>query len=247
MFNPFSLAGKTVLVTGASSGIGRATALACAKMGAKLVVAGRDVERLQDTFAGLEGEGHQQVSAELTNADEVCRLVDACPQLNGLVLCAGTSTTLPMGFATRDKLDALFNINFFAPVELLRQLTKKKKIEKGSSVVMVASVGGVMSYAVGNGPYGTTKAALNSAMKYFALELAPKKIRVNAVNPGMTNTKLIHRGTISEEQLQADAEKYPLKRYGEPEDIANGIIYLLSDASSWVTGHSLVIDGGMSI
>ena len=112
---------------------------------------------------------------------------------------------------------------------------------------MVASVGGVMSYAVGNGSYGTTKAALNSAMKYFALELAPKKIRVNAVNPGMTNTKLIHRGTISEEQLQADAEKYPLKRYGEPEDIANGIIYLLSDASSWVTGHSLVIDGGLSI
>ena len=247
MTNPFSLAGKTVLVTGASSGIGQATAIACAQMGARLVITGRDVGRLQETLNRLVGENHMQIAAELTDDADVVELVEQCPSLNGLVLCAGRAMTLPLGFATRDKLDEMFDVNFFAPVELLRLLTKKKKLEKEASVVLVASIGGVMSYKVGNGVYGASKAALTSVMKFYALELAAKKIRVNSVNPGMTNTKLIHRGTISEDQLRADAEKYPLKRYGEPEDIANGIIYLLSDASAWVTGHSLVIDGGMSI
>lgn len=118
---------------------------------------------------------------------------------------------------------------------------------KGGSVVMVSSIGGVRSFNPGNGIYGASKAALNSTMKFCAIELAPKKIRVNSVNPGMVHTKLINPNTISEDQLKQDMEKYPLKRYGEPSDIANGIIYLLSEASSWVTGHSLVIDGGYTI
>lgn len=247
MYNPFSLEGKTILVTGASSGIGRATAVECAKLGARVVVTGRSPERLVETMSLLPGDGHAQATAELTDAESVSALVEIAPVLDGLVLCAGKAVTLPLGFATRDKLDEMFDVNFFAPVELLRQLQKKKKLSKGASVVFVASIGGVMSYKVGNGIYGASKAALTSVMKFFALELAPKKIRVNSVNPGMTNTGLIHRGTISEEQLAADQERYPLKRYGEPEDIAHGIIYLLSDASSWVTGHSLVIDGGVSI
>ena len=125
--------------------------------------------------------------------------------------------------------------------------TGKKKVIKESSVVFVSSIGGVESFQLGNGVSGASKAALNSTMKFCAKELAAKKIRVNSVNPGMVNTKLIQSGTISEEQHKMDMEKYPLKRYGEPEDIAYGIIYLLSDASSWVTGDSLVIDGGYSI
>ena len=124
---------------------------------------------------------------------------------------------------------------------------KKKKLAKGASVVIVASIGGVGVFSVGNAIYGASKAALTSTMKFCAKELAPKKIRVNSVNPGMTNTKLINRGTLTEEQFNADMERYPLKRYGEPEDIAHGIVYLLSDASSWVTGQALVIDGGVSI
>ena len=247
MYNPFSLEGKTILVTGASSGIGQATAIECSKMGAKLVITGRNAERLQETMNLLEGEGHQQAAAELTDFESIEKLVADCPLLNGLVLCAGKAMTLPMAFATRDKLDEMFDVNFFAPVELLRLLGKKKKLDKGSSVVMVASIGGVTSYKVGNGLYGASKSALTSVMRFFALELASKKIRVNSVNPGMTNTPLIRRGTITEEQFRADEEQYPLKRYGEPADIAHGIVYLLSDASSWVTGHSLVIDGGMSI
>lgn len=247
MYNPFSLQGKTILVTGASSGIGQGTAIQCSKMGAKVIVTARNEERLKETMSQLEGEGHQMIMAELTNQEDIERLVGEVPALQGLVLCAGKGMTSPFPFSTREKYDDIFNVNYFAPVELLRLLVKKKKLAKESSVVFVSSVGGNFSFNVGNGVYGASKAALNSTMKFCAKELAVKKIRVNSVNPGMVNTKLIQGGTISEEQHWIDMEKYPLKRYGEPEEIACGIIYLLSDASSWVTGHSLVIDGGLTI
>ena len=246
-YNPFSLVGKTILVTGASSGIGQATAIECSKMGAKLIITGRNTKRLQETMDQLEGEGHLQFCAELTDSDGISKLVEVAPEIAGAVLCAGRGQTLPLNFATREKFDAVFDVNFFAPMELVRLLLKKKRIAKSASVVFVSSVGGVRSFNLGNGVYGASKAAINSAMKFWAKELAGKKIRVNSVNPGMVNTKLIQGGAISEEQHKLDVEKYPLKRYGEPIDIAHGIIYLLSDASSWVTGHSLVIDGGVTI
>lgn len=246
-YNPYSLEGKTILITGASSGIGQKTAIECSKLGAKLVITGRNVERLQETFSQLDGNGHIQIIAELTAQEEVEKLIGGLPVLNGLVLCAGLGITKPFQFCSRDQFDKVFNVNYFAPVELLRLLVKKKMLAKPSSVVFVSSIGGVLNFNPGNGVYGASKAALNSTMKFCAVELAPKKIRVNSVNPGMVHTKLIKPGTISEEQLQLDMEKYPLKRYGETIDVALGIIYLLSDASSWVTGHSLVIDGGLTI
>lgn len=246
-YNPFSLQGKTVLVTGASSGIGQETAIQCSKLGAKVIITARNEERLKETLSQMEGEGHQMILAELTNQDDLGRLIDEVGELQGLVLCAGWGITAPFPFSTKEKFDAVFGINFFAPVELLRLLVKKKKMAKESSVVIVSSIGGVKSFQLGNGIYGASKAALNSTMKFCAKELATKKIRVNSVNPGMVNTKLIQGGTITEEQHKLDMEKYPLKRYGEPEDIAYGIIYLLSNASTWITGHSLVIDGGYTI
>ncbi len=246
-YNPFSLSGKTVLVTGASSGIGQETAVQCSKLGAHVVITARNEERLKETFSRLAGDGHQLFLADLTSQDDLAKMVEELHNLHGLVLCAGKGMTSPFPFSTRDKFDDVFNVNFFAPVELLRLLVKKKKLEKGASVVFVSSIGGNGSYSLGNGIYGASKAAINSTMKFCARELAVKKIRVNTVNPGMVNTKLIQGGAISEEQHRLDMEKYPLKRYGEPEDIAYGIIYLLSDASSWVTGHSLVIDGGVTI
>ena len=247
--NPFSLAGKTILVTGASSGIGRETAIACSRMGATVVITARNAERLQETKNSLhrDGQEHQQLTADLTLTDEVTRLVASLPPLDGAVLCAGNSTTLPLQFGTREKFDNMFDVNFFAPVELLRLLYKKKLLVKGASVVLLASIGGTHSFMPGNGVYGASKAALNSLMKYAAREYASRKIRVNSICPGMVDTPLIHRGTITEEQLAEDAKKYPLGRYGRPDDIANGAIYLLSDASSWLTGHDLVIDGGFSI
>lgn len=247
--NPFSLEGKTILVTGASSGIGQATAIACSRMGARMVVTARDEQRLLATLDALENhaEGHIQQTAELTAAEDVERLISSLPPLDGAVLCAGNSTTLPLQFGSREKFDGMFDVNFFAPIELLRLLYKKKILNKGSSVVLVASIGGTHSFVPGNGVYGASKAALNSYMKFAAREFAARKVRVNSICPGMVDTPLIHRGTITEEQLAEDAKKYPLGRYGQPEDIANGAVYLLSDAASWLTGHDLVIDGGFSI
>lgn len=245
-YNPFTLKGKTILVTGASSGIGQATAVECAQMGAEVVITGRDTKRLQAT-ADLMGNLKAQIAADLTNQEDVERLVASLPPLDGAVLCAGNSTTLPLQFGSREKFDEMFNVNFFAPVELLRLMYKKKVLQKGASVVLIASIGGTHSFMPGNGVYGASKAALNSLMKYAAREYASRKIRVNSICPGMVDTPLIHRGTITEEQLAEDAKRYPLGRYGKPDDIANGVVYLLSDASSWLTGHDLVIDGGFSI
>ena len=246
-FNPFSLEGKTILVTGASSGIGRETAIACSLMGARVVITGRDAGRLQETCDQLAGPVEAQIIADLTVTEDVDRLLSLLPALDGAVLCAGNSTTLPLQFGTREKFDGMFEVNFFAPVELLRLLYKKKVLQKGASVVLIASIGGTHSFMPGNGVYGASKAALNSVMKYAAREYATRRIRVNSICPGMVDTPLIHRGTITEDQLAEDAKRYPLGRYGRPEDIANGAIYLLSDASSWLTGHDLVIDGGFSI
>ncbi len=244
-YNPFSLKGKTILVTGASSGIGRATAVECSKLGAKLVLSGRNIERLNETMGLLSGEGHTMISGDLTIQEDLERIVTETGRVNGLVLCAGKGMTSPFPFSTKEKFSEIFEVNYFSPVELLRLMVKKKKLEKDSSVVMVSSIGGNGSYSLGNGIYGASKSALSATMKFCARELAPKKIRVNAVNPGMINTKLISGGAISEEQHQIDMQKYPLKRYGEPEEVAWAIIYLLSDASAWVTGSSMVIDGGI--
>lgn len=247
MYNPFSLEGKTVLVTGASSGIGQKTAIECSKLGAKVIITARNEARLHETLEQMDGEGHLLYVADLTCQEQVESLVAQLNVLDGVVLCAGKGMTMPFPFCTREKYNEVFDVNYFAPVELLRLLVKKKKLAQNSSVVFVSSIGGVESFSLGNGVYGASKAAINSTMKFCAKELAPKKIRVNSVNPGMVNTKLIQGGAITEEQHKLDMEKYPLKRYGEPEDIAWGIIYLLSNASTWVTGHSLFIDGGVTI
>lgn len=247
MQNPFSLEGKKVLITGASSGIGKAAAIECANMGSKLIICGRNQERLDSVLSQLDGDGHEYFNGDLTEVSIIESLVDRIDKIDGLVLSAGRGMTLPFQFATREKFDEIFNINFFAPVEILRLLVKKKKFNPSASVVFVCSIGGTEHFSVGNSIYGAAKAALQSMTRFCAIELAPKKIRVNSVNPGMVNTPLIKSGTISEEQLQKDMSEYPLKRYGEPEDIAHGIVYLLSEASSWVTGQSLIIDGGISI
>jgi len=246
-YNPFSLEGKKILITGASSGIGQETAIQCSRLGAQIILTGRDKGRLNETYNQLSGEGHIQMIADLTIQEELENLVSSISDLDGVVLCAGKPKTLPFPFCTRENFDDVFNINFFSPIELLRLLVKKKKLNKNSSVVFVSSIGGVRAYGASNSIYGASKSAIDSMMKTCARELAPKKIRVNSVNPGMVETKLIHVGTITEEQLEADKKTYPLQRYGNPYDIAMGIVYLLSDASSWVTGHPLVIDGGKTI
>lgn len=216
-------------------------------MGATLIISGRDEDRLASTLSQLHGDGHRSLACDLTVAEEVGRLVDEAGPLDGLVLCSGAGLLLPFQFSSTKKLAGVMETNFLAPVELFRMLAKKKKINHGASVVAVSSMGGTHFYSLGNGAYGASKAALDSFMKFAARELAAKGIRVNTVLPAMIDTPLIHRGTVSEEEHAADAATYPLKRYGRPEEVAYAIVYFLSDAAAWITGTSMVIDGGKSL
>lgn len=250
MYNPFTLEGKTVLVTGASSGIGKATAIECSRLGAKVILSARNLGRLEETLCTLSGDksNHRICTADLTVSQELDNLVENVPQLDGLVLSSGrTGNALPIKFDKREKINPVFEANFFAPFELMRSLFKSKKLKDGSSVVTIASIGGVRAFATGNGDYGAAKAALNSIMKFAAKEFAQKGIRVNCICPGMIQTPMVDSCGFSEEQLEADFATYPLKRYGKPEEVAYGVIYLLSDATVWVTGTELYIDGGVTI
>lgn len=243
-YNPFSLEGKTILVTGASSGIGRSTAIECSKMGARMVITARNKERLQETFDSLEGDGHVQLLGDLTNENEIERIVKEIPNIDGLVNNAGISIVKPVTFVNQEDLQKVFDINTFVPIVFTRILLKKKKINAKASIVFTSSIASMHS-SLGNSMYGASKAAITSFMHYCARELAGKQIRANAVLPAMINTKLISGGAISGEQHDIDMQKYPLKRYGEPEEVAWAIIYLLSNASAWVTGTSMIIDGGI--
>lgn len=249
-YNPYSLEGKVVLVTGASSGIGRQTAIECSKMGATVIITARNEERLKATLDELDrenGQEHQMFTADLSTEEGINALVDQLPELNGVSLNAGIVKTLPVKFINSDDLSQVLNTNMIGPVMLTQRLLKKKKIGRGSSVVFTSSIGGVMVSTIGNTMYGISKGGLNAFMKHFALELAPKGIRSNSVNPGFVDTNILAAGVISEDDLKKDMQNYPLGRFGKPEDIARAIIYLLSDASAWVTGHTLVVDGGVTL
>ena len=247
MNNPFSLEGKTILVTGASSGIGRATAIACSQMGAVVVVTGRNEPRLQETLDALEGSGHQMIVADIANDDQIDYLVDQIPAINGLVNNAGITETCPTQFIKRDKLNRVMEVNTIAPILLTQRILKKKKLGKGGSIVFTCSISGTCVCGGGNVLYSASKGAIHGFMKNAALDLAHNGIRVNDVCPGMIDTHILDAGTISEEQLEIEAQRYPMKRFGKPEEVAYGIIYLLSDASSFVTGSSIVIDGGFTL
>lgn len=247
MYNPFSLEGKTILVTGASSGIGRTTAIECSKLGAALVLTGRNEEALLETKAQLIGENHTYIVADLSDEKNCEELTKQLPILDGCVSNAGMGKMLPVQFYSMDVLEDVFKINSFAPMLLLKHLVKKKKLKNPSSVVFTASISGYNNIAPANGIYGASKSALSAYMKYAALELAGKGIRCNAVHPGRVNTPLIANRLLSQEDVVKDMIQYPLKRYAEPEEVAYAIIYLLSDASSFVTGSNLVIDGGRSL
>lgn len=246
MNNPFSLTGKHILVTGASSGIGKSTALAIAAMGAQVHISGRDEARLTATFNELEGDGHSLHTADLTIENDVDALIQSVPVLDGVVLASGIIRTLPFKFINAGELDYVMLTNFSAPVLLLSKLIRLKKLNKGSSIVFVSSIGGNYIGAKGNAMYSASKGAINAIQKVLTVELAPQKIRVNSVCPGMVRTEMWENSTtFTTEQIEEDAKKYPLG-YGEPSDVANGIVYLLSDASKWVTGISLILDGGFT-
>lgn len=247
MYNPYSLQGKTILVTGASSGIGRAVAIECSKMGAKVIITARNESRLSQTMNELEGDGHQMVLCDLSNETEIDNLVSDLPEIQGLVNNAGFTKILPVQFISTDDINSILKVNTVAPMVLLQKLLKKKKLKKGASVVFTSSMAGLGNSTVGNSMYTASKGAISAFIRCAALELAPKNIRVNAVCPAMVDTGILDSGTVSQEQLEEYLKNYPLGRYGKPDDIAWATIYLLSDASSWITGDNLVIDGGVTL
>ena len=245
--NPFSLKDKVILITGASSGIGRACAIECARAGASVIITGRNAERLDETFRMLPAGDHLRILADLTSEEDLEILVKGLPVLNGIILCAGQCDTRPCAFLNRKKLTALFDVNFFAPALLLQKTLKSQKIAPGGSIVFISSIDGPKTVHGGNSNYAATKGALSAFMKGVAVELAQQNIRANAILPGMTETPLIYSPKISSEQLDLDRKNYPLRRYGDPKEIAFGAIYFLSDAASWTTGAELVIDGGFTL
>ena len=246
MYNPFSLEGKTILITGASSGIGQTTAIECSKMGGTVIITARNKERLMHTFDQMEGSGHQMILADLTNEDNIEELAEKCPKIDGLVNNAGVASNKPVAFFSQKELDKVYSANTYAPMLTIRWLLRQKKLNNNGSIVFTASVASICS-TLSNGIYGSSKAAIAAYMKYCARELSSKGIRANAVHPGMVETKLIHGGAYSEEDLSNELKNYPLGRYGKPEEIAYAIIYLLSDAATWTTGDSLFVDGGCTL
>ena len=247
MYNPFSLENKTILVTGASSGIGKAIAIECSKMGAKVVVTGRNEQRLQETYGQLEGTHPAYIVADLSKKEDIETLAKQIDSLNGLVNCAGLTIPKPFKFLQEEDIQEVMTINFNAPLLLTQLLVKKKKLQKAGSIVFISSISGIKVSYIGNSIYSASKGAINGFCKGLALELAPQQIRVNTVIPGMVETNIVSGGEVTQEQMEADKQKYPLKRYGKPEEVAYAVVYLLSDASSWVTGSNLLIDGGYTL
>lgn len=242
-FNPFSLEGKTILVTGASSGIGRGVAVTCSKMGATVIINGRNVSKLQETLALMEADENQMIPGDLTDKNELGSLVASLPKLDGVVHCVGIGQRIPCKDLQEKNVNQVMDVNFKAPVMLQAELLRQKKLNKASSIVFIASIAS-WSPSFGNAVYSASKGAIISYANCLALELAPRKIRVNCISPAMVWTDLITKDGIDEEQLKEDEQKYPLKRYGQPEDIANLAVYMLSDASAWMTGSDVKISGG---
>ena len=247
MNNPFSLEGKTVLVTGAASGIGRATAIQCAEMGAKVILVDLNEAGLQETQKQILREDSEYRVLDLTDLDKLTEMVSTFPKLDGVVSNAGIVLSLLAKFSEPKDMERIFNINTFSHINLVQQLINQKKLNKGASIVFTSSMSGVYCGLAGGSLYGATKSAILGYTKALAIELAPRGIRVNTIHPGMIETPLTAGTALSKELLEEDAKNYPLGRYGKPEEIAYSIVYLLSDVTVWMTGSQLLIDGGYSV
>lgn len=248
--NPFSLEGKTIVVTGASSGIGRQCAISCSQMGASLLLIGRNEGRLNETLAQMVNiEKHCLMTVDLTDYSAVAFMLKEYVankgSINGLVNCAGISATLPIKLGNTDKIQEIFDTNVFSAYNLTKELCKIGYFSKeGGSIIFLSSIMGCVGES-GKSLYSMTKGALLSGARSLACELAKKNIRVNTVSPGAIvtpiNENLPHMADPERRKLLEDKHLLGL---GKTEDIANACIYLLSDAARWVTGTNLVIDGG---
>jgi NAD(P)-dependent dehydrogenase (short-subunit alcohol dehydrogenase family) len=245
-YNPFNLDGKNILITGASSGIGRSIAIECSKMGANLIITGRNIDRLKEVSSKLESDSFKTIIADLTNTQDLNSLCCKVDSLDGLVYSSGIVKALPLKYFNEEYFEEVMNINFKSAVFLISKLAKERRLSKSASIVFISSISGNLVTSTANAAYCASKAALNGIAKGMALELAPSKIRVNTIMPGIVKTKLLTDIPMNEEEMASDVKKYPLG-YGDPIDVAHAAVYLLSDASKWMTGSNILLDGGYTL
>jgi NAD(P)-dependent dehydrogenase (short-subunit alcohol dehydrogenase family) len=243
----FSLSGKKVLVTGASSGIGRQIAIDVALMGGIVTLIGRDKERLEESLKLLSGEGHRFFPFDLTDSSGLNSFVAQCGAFDGVVLNAGVIDYTPVKFLNSEKIDLLFETNFKSAVLLSQLLIKGKRINKLGSLVFISSISSKLGVP-GTALYASSKAALSAYAKVVASELAKQKIRSNSISPGIIITPMTSQAleVTSDESIKEAEKLYPLG-YGEPGDVSGLVVYLLSDKSRWMTGTDLVLDGGLTL
>jgi NAD(P)-dependent dehydrogenase (short-subunit alcohol dehydrogenase family) len=243
--SPFELTNKTVLITGASSGLGRQTAIRASEHGARVIITGRNAERLDETFRSLSGEGHSQIVADLTVQEEIDRLVAELPLIQGLVHSTGISDMTPVGYITRDTINRTFRISFDAIVLLTSAILRKKKLEKNnSSIVFISSISTRYPFT-GGAMYISAKAAIEGYSRVLAKELAPRRTRVNCIAPALVRTPMMDETAENYSQdVIRQIEERQLLGLGEPDDVANSIIFFLSDASKWISAGHLILGGG---
>lgn len=240
-----SLVGKHILVTGASSGMGRVFCRMIAKEGATVSLIARNKERLQETLDGMEGGGHRYYVCDLTDEEQVKATLEHLNPVDGVVFCAGINDFVPLKFIKYEKLEKMFQTNYFSQVLLTQLLVKRKLINDGASLVYISSLSSVLGVH-GTLLYASSKAALNSAVRVIASELAPKKIRANAICPGIVRTEMLTGTNIDEEAFTKQEAEYPLG-LGSPQDVGYAVLYHLSDGSKWLTGNCMILDGGYSL
>lgn len=240
-----SLTGKHILVTGASSGMGKVFARMIAAEGAVVSLLARNEERLTQTLNSLNGEGHKVFVCDLTDDEQIKKVATELNPIDGAVFCAGINDYVPLKFVSQSKIEPIFKTNFYSQVILTQSLVKKKQINKGASLVFISSLSSKLGVP-GTLLYASSKAALDSAVRVMAAEMAPQGIRVNSICPGIVKTEMLSGTNISEEQFVEQEKEYPLG-LGTPEDVGYAVLFHLSDGSRWLTGQSMIIDGGYSL
>jgi len=244
IMNAFNLTGKKIVVTGASSGLGKQSAIALSHYGAELIVTARDKTRLNETYEQLQGKNHQKYQLDLSDRPAVTDFVEQLPMINGILYSVGISSIVPTSFIKPEELDEVFESNFKSSVHLNTVILRKKKIEKGGSVLFISTISTWIPY-VGGALYVSSKAALEGYARVLGLELAPKKIRVNCLRPAFVKGTMLDdtEKKLSKDIIKQIEAKQPLG-LGEPEDVANTVVFFMSDASKWITGTNLILGGG---
>ncbi|HEX9058776.1 MAG TPA: SDR family oxidoreductase [Clostridia bacterium] len=249
MINPLDLSGKNILVTGASSGIGKGIAIFLSKLGANIIMVARNKERLRETLNELEPGNHHYYTFNLHDLDEIGSMMDnVCHnglKLNGLVHSAGISRTVPLQYLKLNDLKDIMSVNLYSFIELAKHFSKRKYNDNGGSIVAISSISSKVG-ARGLTAYCASKGAVDSAIKSMALDLANKKIRVNSISPSMIRTQIYDDliEIVNNKDFEADLKKRQIMGIGEPEDVAYTTAFLLSDASKFITGTSIIVDGG---